>query len=114
LTFEIVLLTGFTFPDNEHIPTGPAQRVETGRIASDGASELRQPILDTNARNISVTTPRVLMPEAAVDEYLFSVTWKDYVRRTGQVFAINPKAIAKPMRNSTYKCLRLASGLSNP
>jgi hypothetical protein len=51
--------------------------------------------------NVGVTTSRMLMPEATVDEDHFAPAGKHDVRRPREIAAINPEAVAEPMRHST-------------
>ena len=53
------------------------------------------------------------MPEAAVDKYHFPLARKDYVWATGEILSVQPKAIAKVVKQPSHVEFRRGVNLTH-
>lgn len=90
-----------TFPDGEHRPTEPAQLSRDPAIARDVRGELLLPEPHSGGRRRRVSTSRMAVPEAAMDEDDRVEPGQDQIRGPWQVPDVQPEAVAEPVDDRT-------------
>lgn len=105
-TDEIVVATHLALPDNEHGPTHLVQGRLNSGIARAVRVELQPPIVDTGARKCGAGTPRMTVPEAAMNEDHLPAATKDDVRAPRQIPSMQTKPVAAAMQKAADPQLR--------
>lgn len=76
--------------------------------------QLRVPVVETRLWYAGETARRVLVPEAAVDEYRFAQLWEDQVGGPGQIPTMQAAAVTERVGSPSHAHFRLGIRLSDP
>mgnify|MGYP002776994763 CR=1 FL=1 len=94
-------------PHHQHPPAGSAQLGLLALVVDDVAADLVHPELGTGLGHHEVAAALVLVPEAAVDEDYGATLRQNDIGLAGQVFPVQPEAIAGGVEKLTNQQLRL-------
>lgn len=95
-----------TFPDGELAPRRCAQGEAGSPVPGHVCFDLRSPEGSTGLRPLR-SCAAVMMPEAPMHHHDSAITGEHDVRRTRQVFPVEPEAQSFPMKRAAHKKLRL-------
>jgi hypothetical protein len=96
-----VSVVRLTLPEGEHTPAQGFDRGCIRRIAGLVAGDLRPPKIESGLRELAVSAA-VAVPEAAMHEDGEAMPGKHDIRLSGQVLAVQAKAIAKTEESAAH------------
>lgn len=88
-------------PEGEHTPAEGGKGGGVGRIAGLIAGNLRPPEIDSGLRELAVSAA-MAVPEAAMHEDGEAMPWKHDIRLSGQVLAVETKAIPEAEESAAH------------
>src|SRR5689334_12589939 len=107
--FQPETVKGFTFPDDQNIPTQTLQIAHTCCVSPYIHHEFLVPVLFSSLGSRRPSTTLMPMPKAAMDENDLLHTGKNEVRSARQISAMEPSTMTKSVNRAAHSHLGLAS-----
>jgi hypothetical protein len=101
LSLQFRSVSCFAVPNDKTFPTHSRYPGSISLVTFFIVSQLWEPISSIRFRRPSVNTPSMLVPKTTVDKNDFSPGWKNEVRATRQISAMQAETVPQTVRQGT-------------